>query len=92
MPRDYSPVDSDADIDQTPVRRFRLRKDGVARATSPLSPTQSPGPDNLDRAMQQFQSSFNTTPLGSRMSASSAQNNAPIASPTPQRHGSVSSS
>ncbi|KAG9058039.1 hypothetical protein FS842_002000 [Serendipita sp. 407] len=82
----YAPVNSDAD--ETP-RRYRLSNDRVARPESPLSPTRSNGHDMLDRAMLEFNSSFHqpTTPISAHRRAQ----NASIAAPTPQRHGSVSS-
>lgn len=84
----YSPVDTEPDQDETP-RRFRLRSDGLARPFSPSTstPTRSGGHDNLERAMNQLHSSFDSSPVTHSRSSS-----ANIASPTPQRHGSVSSS
>jgi len=111
MQRAYSPVNSDSDSDNdedhndaTPVRRFRLTRDGHAQAlpapSSPTSPSRSGGgQDDLDRAMREFYATP-TRPLSNTTSATfqtaTAAANAHvepnIASPLPQRHGSVSSS
>lgn len=103
MQRAYSPVHSDSDSDSdnndaTPVRRFRLSRDGHARATTaePISPTRgshqgSNGQDDLDRAMREFYAGP-TRGITTNTSATLAQAAQSIASPTPQRHGSVSSS
>jgi len=101
----YSPVHSDSDSenetnnDATPVRRFRLNtRDGHAR---PLpSPSHSPSPssrgqDELDRAMREFYAGGTRQATNDGNSTSNATANGAsgnIASPLPQRHGSISSS
>jgi hypothetical protein len=75
------------------VRHFRLRSNGIAKPL-PLptpSPTRSSGHDNLDRAIHEFQS-MDRTPTRARPLPSHTRQSSSIASPTPQRHDSVSSS
>jgi hypothetical protein len=91
----YSPVGSDIEEEEIPVRHFRLRSNGVAKplpqpVASPT--TRSSGHDNLDRAMQEFQSMDRTPTKARPLPSHTRQSSSSIASPTPQRHGSVSSS
>jgi hypothetical protein len=89
----YSPVDSDGDMDmdEAPARRFRLSRDGLARQMSPVSPIRATDDDNLNRALMEYHRSLPSLPL---QSATPVGTRPPVnvASPTPRRHDSVSSS
>lgn len=90
MSREYAPVDADPDMDETPVRRFRLSRDGVARQLSPVSPTRATGEDSLDRALMEYHRSLPSLPDRS-VTPVSTRPPVDVASPTPRRHDSVSS-
>lgn len=91
MSRYYSPVESDIEEEEVPVRRFKLSSDGVARPLPAPSSARSSGHDNLNRAMAEFES-MDRTPTKARPLSSHTRQGASIASPAPQRHDSVSSS